>query len=117
MEKVEDFISRSIQFFNYCNFYHDHVRCYKLCGKEVPLIYFHNINHSREACLRRWTNNLPAFYFVCVCVCVCVCVSDKIEQQCELFLLGLLRNEEIFMEFLFGIRRVTENILKKVKRK
>ena len=70
-------------------------------GSSIDL--FHNINHCREACLRRWTNNLPDFYFVCVC--------DKIEQQCELFLPGSLKNEEIFMEFLFGIRRVVENML------
>ena len=97
----------SIQFFNYCNFFEDIIITLETWGKEVPLIYFHNINHCWEACLRRWTNNLPDFYFVC----------DKIEQQCELLLPGSVRNEEIFMEFLFAIRRVAENILKKTEKK
>ena len=69
--------------------------------------YFHHINHCQEACVRRWTNNLLDFYFVC----------DKIEQQCELFLPGSLKNEEIFMESLFAIRRVAENLSKRAKKK
>ena len=102
MEKVEDFNKYSIfELLQLLWGYHDHARCYKLWGKEVTFTYFHHINHCQEACLGRWTNNLLDFYFVC----------DKIEQQCELFLPGSLKNEEIFMESLFGIRRVVENML------
>ena len=46
---------------------------------------------------------MPDFYFVLI----------KIEKQCELFLPCSSRNEEIFMDFLFGIRRVAENVLTK----
>ena len=35
----------SIQFFNYCNFFEDIIITLETWGKEVPLIYFHNINH------------------------------------------------------------------------
>ena len=65
MVKVKDFNKYSIfQLLQPLWGYHDHVRCYKLWGKEVPLIYFHKINHCREAYLRRWTNNFPDFCFV-----------------------------------------------------
>ena len=46
MEKVEDFNKYSIfQLLQLIWGYHDHISCYKLWGKEVLLIYFHNINH------------------------------------------------------------------------
>ena len=46
---------------------------------------------------------LPDFYFA----------RDKIKQQVELFSPGF--NEEKFMELLYWVRHVTENISKKLK--
>ena len=50
---------------------------------------------------------MPDFYFL----------WDKIGKQFELFMPGFLTNEENFMEFLYGVKRVQENILRKSKNK
>ena len=43
-------------------------------------------------------------------------MGDKIELQVDLFLPGFPSNEENFIEFLYRVRRITENIFKKIKK-
>ena len=59
--------------------YYGQVRHCKLLVKEVPSIYFYYIRCCTEACLKKWRNDLPDFYFL----------KDRIEQQVEHFFLDL----------------------------
>ena len=59
-----------------------------------------------EICLEKCSNKLPDFYFL----------WDKIGKPVEIFMPGFSTNEENFMEFLYGVRRVQENILKTIKK-
>ena len=81
--------------------WYDRVRYYLLWENEI---YFYYISCCTEICLQKCNNALPDFYFVC----------DKSKQQVELILPGF--NEEKFMEFLYGVRHVTEKILKKTQK-
>ena len=83
--------------------YYAQIMDYRLHNEEVPSFYLYYVHCYAQVCLKMWKNNLPDFYFV----------IDKIEQQVGLFWPGFCNNEENFMEFLYGVRCVAENILKK----
>ena len=80
---------------------------YRLHNKEVPSIHLYYVHCYTQVCLKNWKNNLPDFYLD----------RDKIEQQVGLFWSGFCSNEENLMEFLYGVRCVGENIIKKSKKK
>ena len=102
MKDIQDLTQYSIfQLLQLLWEWYDRVRYYLLWRNEI---YFYYISCCTEIFLQKWSNALPDFYFA----------RDKIKQQVELFLPGL--NEEKFMAFSYGVRHITENILKKLKK-
>ena len=83
--------------------YYAQIMDYRLHNEEVPSFYLYYVHCYAQVCLKKWKNNLPDFYFV----------RDKIEHQVGLFCPGFCNNAENFMEFLYGVRCVAENILRK----
>ena len=71
--------------------------------ENVLPIYFFYLKYYAEICLEKWSNKLLDFYFL----------PDKTEKQVDLFMSIFQLMKKIFMDFLYGVRHVQENILKK----
>ena len=101
MNTKEDFAQYSIvELLQLLWNYYSNILNYLAWEKNILPIYFYYIQYCTEICLKKWSNKLPDFYFF----------RGKIEKQVEVFMLGFSTNEENFMDFLYWVRRVQENI-------
>ena len=67
-------ISLNIHSFSYCNFSVIITLVLEITGcgeKSLPLVYFEYLKSCSDLSFKRWTNDLPDFYFV----------RDKMEKQ------------------------------------